>query len=247
MAVRFDASTDFLKRTTGHPSMTVFTVCCWVRVRSSIASWSPIWSLWADSTNNMMLYAKGNSYFSVIDKYDEFPTAINLTAETWYHIAWPRPGNAQSTTYYYRTAGATSYSTRNYTSETPTNTSITQHQTGGVDDYDEYLNGEVAALKIYSGVALSLAQIWNESQYYIPVRTSNLFIWSPFVEKDETTFRDYSGNGRNWTEGGTVTYVDGPPIPWRPVKRKLFIPTAAEPGGLSMPVAMHHYKQLRAG
>lgn len=48
-----------------------------------------------------------------------------------------------------------------------------------------------------------------------PQRTANLHIWTPAVENTAgNADNDYSGNGNNWTAGGTLTLEDGPPIAW---------------------------------
>lgn len=71
-----------------------------------------------------------------------------------------------------------------------------------------FLNGKVALLKVWTA-ALSAAEIAQEMQTDPPLRTANLLIWSPY--DDETSARDYSGNGNHGTVTGALQ-IAGPPV-----------------------------------
>lgn len=94
----------------------------------------------------------------------------------------------------------------------------------------EIYNGRHSNFKAWS-TNLSQAEVQQEMRSYTPVRTANLYSWTPFVDASTgSDFLDYSGNGRNWTETGTVTFEDNPPISWRQGKNKrIYIPSVAGP------------------
>ena len=71
------------------------------------------------------------------------------------------------------------------------------------------LNGRCAGLKAWTA-ALSAGELTLEMDGVCPVRTSNLYAWWPCLS-DATRAQDYSGNGRHWTEVGTLTNEDPPP------------------------------------
>jgi hypothetical protein len=49
-----------------------------------------------------------------------------------------------------------------------------------------------------------------------PVRTANLHSWHPAIAADKATaLKDFSGNGRDWTEQGTLSVASQtPPVSW---------------------------------
>ncbi len=82
----------------------------------------------------------------------------------------------------------------------------------GNDIANERFGGRIAAVKVWDAV-LTSAELQNERHTYTPKRHTNLHLWSPLIPKGGgTSFLDYSPNSRHWTQGGTVTDVDGPPI-----------------------------------
>lgn len=75
-------------------------------------------------------------------------------------------------------------------------------------------SGRLAAVKVWN-TNLTQAEIINEARQYAPIRTANLVAWFPLLKVEGT---DYTGS--NWTINGTLTAVDGPPIPWHQGRRK---------------------------
>jgi len=78
---------------------------------------------------------------------------------------------------------------------------------------DTPLNGRVAYLKAWTA-ALSEAEILAEVNAIRPVRALNLYGFWPAFPGSGERIADYSGNGRSWTEGGTLTDEDPPPVSW---------------------------------
>lgn len=127
----------------------------------------------------------------------------------WYHLAMVR-ASASSLLLYVNGAQEA-----NNTTSVSGRTASTRMEVGAysTSDYNP-MNGRVAAIKIYT-TNLSASEIQNEMRTYVPQRTANLHIWTPAVENTAgNADNDYSGNGNNWTAGGTLTLEDGPPIVW---------------------------------
>ena len=60
----------------------------------------------------------------------------------------------------------------------------------------------MAAVKLWSGVELTEAALWNEMRAYQPARLGDLHLWTPLL--DSGNVKDYSGAGRDWTLNGSV-------------------------------------------
>ena len=64
--------------------------------------------------------------------------------------------------------------------------------------------------------ALTAAEIAAEMKSVRPLRLANLHSWHPAIASDLTAaLKDYSGNGRHWTEQGTLSVkTQTPAVPW---------------------------------
>lgn len=82
-------------------------------------------------------------------------------------------------------------------------------------------NGDVAHVKIRTGL-YTVEEIVPDMWEIFPSNFSG--IWGIYPTFDGATERvaDYSGNGRNFTEGGTITDAENPGIKWQ--KRRLYHP-----------------------
>lgn len=74
-------------------------------------------------------------------------------------------------------------------------------------------SGRIHAIKIWN-TALTEAEIAQEVYTVAPRKLDSLWGWNPTRPGSGERAKDYSGNGRNWTEGGTLTDDDPPPISW---------------------------------
>lgn len=72
--------------------------------------------------------------------------------------------------------------------------------------------GRIAALKAWSA-ALSDSEIEAEMAVGPPIRTADLVTYTPFLATTEPEIFQ-STTGTHWTEVGSVTSADGPPIDW---------------------------------
>lgn len=144
-----------------------------------------------------------------------------LTIGTWYKIGAVYDGSSTATLYY-GTEGSSLTSASNPGFSTGT---VTSFRVGGSTFSTEFLNGSLAALKVWH-TELSVAEIAAELEQYQPVRTDNLVRYHSFLTAPGLT--DESGNGNNLTAGAAATSTDasGPNIPL----------TGGTPGELKAPV-----------
>jgi hypothetical protein len=202
-----------LSRSANLPDDASFTVTFWYyHINTGGGSNNYYWNLFklTDGTDYRQLYYNQTSdriglewdtsqYQAIID---------SITNNTWYFCAMTCTGVASGdidawadTRDVYPMASATSDSAA--TAITPTSMELSSNTS------TNFLNGRLAAVKIWDAV-LTASEIEQERYSYIPKRTSNLNLFSPLIDN----VKDYSGNGRDWTETGTVLWEDGPPIPW---------------------------------
>jgi hypothetical protein len=107
----------------------------------------------------------------------------------------------------------------------------------GDDNYGaEGLNGRLANVLVYAD-ALSLDAIKSQMWQMLPISTTNLNGWYPLLDNS----KDYSGNGNDWTENGSITWEAGPGVSWGGDDSFLFIPAAAGGGPTGSP--WYYYAQ----
>ncbi len=206
-AVRVDNSADTLSRTTDLPATASFTMMAWVRLVVDTNSFSAIFHYGRNDTtaDDEEMWLQTNTDGTTLNL--DVPGASivlgsALTVGTWYHLAVVKSGTAY-TAYLNGTSDITA------TGNAPTSARLDVMN----DQWVEQLNGRMCAVKIYEA-ALTQAEILNEMRSYRPKRTANLYGWWPMLSAGDGAV-DYSGNGRDWTVGGTLTTEDGPPVSWK--------------------------------
>jgi hypothetical protein len=218
MALRLNASNETLTRSSP-PALTSFTVCGWAYIVTDrgngltqpIVSFTPtaaaylVWEI--DSSANTMQ----------IGSYDGGATANNANFGS-------RPAVATWFFFYLRCSGTganllqggwalredAAFTTATTTLTTTTRTGLALNDTG----FTEHSDIRLAGVKVWDAT-LTDAELLNERATLRPSRFTNLHLWTPLiaaVAADNIT--DLSGNGRNWTAGGSQTVEDGPPVGW---------------------------------
>ena len=82
---------------------------------------------------------------------------------------------------------------------------------GASGSNSQRFDGHVSNWKAWTE-SKTLAEAQLEQFTTIPKSFSNLWGYWPMIATTPERARDYSGNGRNWTEDGTITDEDGPGI-----------------------------------
>ena len=207
MAIRYDANTDKLTRTTTLPSITSFTIMAWVyRSGTGGGDHEAVFSF-GNATSNYAAYVRSGpslAVFSVTDWVTDF-TGSAIVDATWYHLAMTVAGTGAGQLLGYMNGVLNC--TGNGASITGSTLQCCSGPAGGTQ---EWYNGRMAALKVY-GAVLTADELKAEMRSYLPVRTANLNTWSPLLASGDVG--NYANTGA-WTVGGTLATEDGPPIAW---------------------------------
>ena len=229
MAVRLDADVDEYTRTTSPTSTTAWTMMAWVYVSVDRNNFTTFFQ--RDNAGAGFLYvgttgAVGNPGLTLMmdangSQGEAGAAGTTLTLGTWTHLCYVRATN-QHTLY------------RDGVSDITYNVND-GNGTGNLrlaeDTFGSFLNGRLAAVKVWDGASLSVAEIQSERFFYRAVRRPNLWgEWPMLSTADDEV--DFSGNARNWTVGGTIAVEDGPPILWAPGLKRIWASAAA--GGVTV-------------
>lgn len=227
MAIRFNAQADYLERTASLPASNSIAACGWIKQYSRPASSGPmVFFLGNSGTTNyfgLIMADKGDGNAYVFDHLGAQAIGACPADGTW--IFWFIMYDGQYLQAGFQAAGAatltSNYLTRSY-SFTPALMALS-----GIGLAENYLDATIGPVKIWGSVFATNAELDAERLQYLPSKLTNLHLFSPFINTGGTSFLDISGNGRNWTEGGTVTDEDGPPIPWKMGRHRVLIPTSS--------------------
>jgi hypothetical protein len=214
MAIRTDASGDYLLRTTNLPPIGTWTIMGWFKMSVNKGDFLSFFGFGNSS---------GGEYFAVFanssrvmhsksgnERFDDL--GFVFVVGTWYHIAQVGDASGPTTLRTYLDSGLLFTSGL---SLTPTAQALSI--ANNPETYN--LDGCSAAVKVYAAV-LTAEEIAQEMRYYRPARTANLNTWLPCVTSAvAANATDMSGNGFNMTVGGTLAVEDGPPIAWAPRHR----------------------------
>jgi hypothetical protein len=221
VAVRFSADAQDFTRTVSLGTVTQFSVICWVKISTDRNTNSTVWTL--DNGNGDYLAVCTNTDGTTMKFFTESNSsgsAQNMTVGTWYAVACSV--NGVNGSMWTRAITDSSWTAITWTNGTANTTGTTfrigEHPGGGL-----WLNGAVAAMKVWNGVTLTQADFDNEVWQYRPKRVTNLVAWFPFVV---TETADHSGNGWTLSGGSGTTTEDGPPIAWGGDGNILFLPSA---------------------
>lgn len=230
MAIRFNASADRYRRTTGLPSIQNFTVCGWSKfitdrgdVAQGMVTWEPevlAYITWR--------YGFGDSRMAIgsfdggTENVVKFTNKPALGAWFFWYLRCSGSG-ANLLQGGWAAAGSSAFTEqRSTTIRSGTGTAIILAQ----DSYGGWTDQAMAGVKVW-GAALTDAELLLEMQVLRPVRFADLNAWTPFIDATVAdNANDLSGNGRNWTAGGTLTVEQGPPVGWGGRGQRTVVPSA---------------------
>ena len=201
MAIRFNASGESLSRSRLAGAKTVMA---WIYISTDRNDYTGFFGL--GSTEVVATTGTGTTILFYDGSIER--TGTNLTAATWYHLAYSSQGDTINDDWAVYLNGATDIShTGRSLASAGTNMYL------GNDEFDEWLNGRLAHVKIWNA-QLTQAEIQQEMYTIRPQRYANLWCWMPMIETASSRDNEWSGSGNTWTENGTLSDEDGPPISW---------------------------------
>jgi concanavalin A-like lectin/glucanase superfamily protein len=234
MAVRFDADGEDYTRATTF-GLGTYTITCWVRIDVDLNTFSTAHSIHDGTLSGFSLVTSADGVtWQMSDTQSGNTSLFAATVGTWYYIALAKDPNASGTNAFWAAADTLALSTTTGTHAESGSGSIVR--IGESLNGGEWLNGSIAAVKIWSGVKLTQAEIENERFQYLPHRTANLFAFYPFLEggTGAGALQDFSGSGNTLSNGTGSATTDGPPIPWWGIKSKFstfVVGSTPDPGG----------------
>lgn len=217
MAVRFDAAADRLARTSGVIDYNAsYTIMGWFMIVTDTNNYANIFALSDNSSNNSdflttnsdgTTFAVGRTSGGAGSFTINAGTALSLN--TWYHGALVRDTGAGNLYAYLNGTLDATNSSSIASRAASTRTECGGATTGNLSPF----NGRMYAVKAWQA-ALTAAEIRNEMNLIRPARFANIHLWTPLLAGSGERVRDYSGAGRDWTEGGTLTDEAPPPVSW---------------------------------
>lgn len=226
-ATRISASGENLNRTTNLPQSTAFTVCGWfyvvndragnwrffVGLEDAVSSSSAYYLLgWSNVNAFYIASSSGNTIFGT-----------NPPFQTWIYFAIVGDGNC----YWINPTNMTVNSDSIVSVPTMTEAFLPL----GNDSYDEWVDCRLSDIKVYS-LNLTQAEIEREMKFVLPQKKEGLDSYHPNLPGSPERGRDYSGNGNDLAEAGTLTDEDPPTIKF---VRNLMPPLLAQSvGGLTL-------------
>lgn len=216
MAIRFDAAADRIVRTSSPLDYNgSYTWMGWFYITTDTNDYTTFFSFNRNDSTN--LYSEDwlgtGSNGTLLQLYvapdGSSPVSVDgsdLSVATWYHLAMVRESATSCRAY------VNGVATLQHTQNIAGRSAVVRMESGGCYTANQQsLNGRTAYQKIWSA-ALTAAEIAAEMNTVRPQRFADLWLWTPLFGSGDLV--DYSGNGRAWTAGGTLTTEDGPPVSW---------------------------------
>lgn len=233
MAVRFDTGTDRLQKTSGVINYNAaYTWMAWVYHTTLPAAYGTHFIVQsaaggANSADYFQVDSQGTHHFewglSIANSFTSRTTTATVSTGTWYHVALVRASATSLQGYVNGAADGAAI-----TVDISARASVSREDMGAYGASSDPLNGRIAYCKMFNR-ALSAAEVLNEMRAIRPVHPSS--VWAFYPLWPNARARDYSGNGRDWTEAGTLTDEDPPPISWGASASWLVLVPAAGGGG----------------
>lgn len=206
-AVRFDASGDYLRKTTSLLDYnSAYTFCFWVYLASNTGSgYQALLTISAGGSAYDELFIDGSRVLSleVGNGSSTKVTGATLALSTWYHVTVVRESNASIKVYLDGSSTPTITNTLSVSGRT-----AASNLSFSTNAFSEWADARIAYARAWAS-ALTTTELAAEKNSATAVKASPWAVWSL-----QTNGTDSSGNSRDLTAGGTLTYSEaGPDLP----------------------------------
>lgn len=206
MAVRFSASGQDYTRTLTAGTLTQISLAMWLKVSVDRNTMTAFWSIGNSGAGYILgTPADGTTVTLIGDNPSIF--SFSATVGTWYYVAFSV--NGVNGTYVRRSLGDASFTTGTFATGNTSGPGDTLWL--GTNPFAEWVNGCLAAVKMWLGATLTQAELEAEAWSQLPRRTTNLRCWYPFVRAETV---DYSGQAQTLSGGTGAATEDGPGVAW---------------------------------
>ena len=209
MAIRFDSSSEALTRTASLLDYnSPYAITWWFHFTVNTGGYGQMMSLSGGTGDYDGLYINGAQLEMYVSHSSSETGAVgsSLVVGNWYHLAIVREGFTSLKVYLNGALDITNLD------NVTTRVAVAQNdidQRSGVTG--EAFNGRVCAVKAWS-TSLTLAEVNSEMNTIRPINQASLHAFWPMFPGSGERIKDYSGNGRDWTEVGTLTDEDPAPV-----------------------------------
>lgn len=224
MAVRFDASGDRLSRTANLPNVTTgpFTICGRARIVSDqgAAVWQPMLELFHSTNSDFpveLAWNDGDTAEMTIASYENGSGATNQAAfasrpatgtDFFWAVVLEGSGTNQLTAYWSAYDSDTFVSASTTLANGGTGQTVNTLVLHGFTD-GTYLDSRGEGIALWDR-ALTIEELRTQKWSLFPVNPASINFYWPLTDASDT--RDWSGNSRSPTVGGTLTTEAGPPV-----------------------------------
>lgn len=204
MAVRFSAVGDYLGRAADLPQLDPFSFSVWVCLDVDLNAAGDI-CIMTDAVESFVTVGIGDdgTTLRIVTDNGE-STGSELTIGTYAHLGFVHDG---TTLTLYLNGNSDIVRSPDAITLTPGAIALASNTV------TNYISGRLAYWKCWEA-ALTQSEIQQEMRTIRPHRTADLYSWTPMFPGAAERTLDYSGNGRDWTEAGTVEDEDPPPVSW---------------------------------
>jgi len=230
MPVRFDTSADRLIRTASVIDYNAaYTVAFWVYFPSFLSAYGDLFAISDGTPSNYDVLSINPSNVPFVESAPFGGTNFGSgpSATTWYWAVLRRESASSLTGRLYDATGSI-VASANYGGNVSGRAASSRMEFNGNASEGEWTQMRVAHVKAWS-TNLTDTELLQEQNAIRPQKLDNLVGWWPLFPGSGERVKDYSGLGRDWTEGGTLTDEDPPPISYG--GKPLFYPFITSVGG----------------
>ena len=215
MAIRTTRTSAWLYSTANLPTTGAWTFCTLARLNTDHNAYAQFMGAMgtAPATNYWVMQVDSTGTALEFYSQTERSMGVSMSVGEWVFLAMRKTGSTGGHGIVVKLDTGTMY--KNEDDTTNYVDAFTQITLGNYDtDTGNGIDADFAAIKFWDA-SLTDAELMLEAYSLRPRRTADLNRWSPgFHSVLADAIKDYSGNGRDWSQYGTNAVADGPPVGW---------------------------------